>query len=115
MEAALRGVRGVLSEHREKVVSALLLGSFVALGWRSSEQQREIDGLEADKSALRAANSAMSATMWAWREELFALAAAPSPPISASRLRRIYGEEDVAPPAPRQPGSDSEEESISIA
>ena len=46
MEAALRGIRGKLTEHREKVVSALLLGSFLALGWRSVEQQREIEGLE---------------------------------------------------------------------
>ncbi|KAL6606653.1 hypothetical protein ACP70R_042306 [Stipagrostis hirtigluma subsp. patula] len=114
MEAALRGVRGKLAEHRERVISALLLGSFVALGWRSSEQQREIDGLEAEKSALRAANASMSSAMWAWREELFALAAAPSPPISAARLRHIYGEEEPAPPAPKQPGSD-DEEPISIA
>ncbi|TVU19063.1 hypothetical protein EJB05_35192, partial [Eragrostis curvula] len=87
MEAALRGIRAKLTEHQEKVISGLLLGSFVALGWRSSEQQREIDGLEAEKNSLRTANS-MSAAMWAWREELFALAAAPSPPIS-TRPRRL--------------------------
>ena len=105
MEAALRGIRGKLTEHREKVVSALLLGSFLALGWRSVEQQREIEGLEAEKNSLRAANASMSTAMWAWREELFSLAAAPSSPISVSRLRHIYGEEEVAPPAaPKQPG-----------
>ncbi|KAK3131614.1 hypothetical protein QOZ80_6AG0508820 [Eleusine coracana subsp. coracana] len=115
MEAALRGIRAKLTEHQEKVISALLLGSFVALGWRSSQQQREIDDLEAEKSSLRAANTSMSAAMWAWREELFGLAATPSPPITTSRLRHIYGEEEPAPPAPKQPGSDAEEESISIA
>ncbi|TVU12589.1 hypothetical protein EJB05_46240, partial [Eragrostis curvula] len=115
MEAALRGIRAKLTEHREKVISGLLLGSFVALGWWSSEQQREIDDLEAEKNSLRAANSSMSSAMWAWREELFALAAAPSPPISTSRLRHIYGEEEPAVPAPKQPGSDAEEETISIA
>ncbi|CAN6202530.1 unnamed protein product, partial [Urochloa humidicola] len=115
MEAALRGIRGKLTEHREKVVSALLLGSFVALGWRSSEQQREIEGLEAEKRSLRDANAAMSTAMWGWREELFSLAATPSSPISASRLRHIYGEEEPAPPAPKQPGTDAMEESVSIA
>ncbi|XP_062228050.1 uncharacterized protein LOC133926242 [Phragmites australis] len=115
MEAALRGIRGKLTEHREKVISGLLVGSFVALGWRSSEQQREIDGLETEKNSLRAANASMSAAMWAWREELFSLAAAPSAPISTARLRCIYGEEEPVPPAPKQPGSDAEEESVSIA
>jgi hypothetical protein len=107
MEAALRGIRAKLTEHREKVISGLLLGSAVALGWKSSEQQREIQSLLAEKSSLRATNASMSAAMWAWREELFALAAAPSSPISASRLRHIYGEEEPAPlaPAPAPPGN----------
>ncbi|EER87849.1 hypothetical protein BDA96_10G045500 [Sorghum bicolor] len=115
MEAALRGIRAKLTEHREKVISALLLGSFVVLGWRSSEQQREIEDLLAEKRSLRATNASMSAAMWAWREELFSLAAAPSSPISLSRLRHIYGEEEPAPPASKLPGSDAGEESISIA
>jgi hypothetical protein len=102
--AALRGIGAKLSENREKVTSALLLGSFVALAVRSSEQQRELDDLEARKASIRAANSAMSSAMWAWREELFALAAKPSPPITAARLRHIYGEEEPALPAPKQPG-----------
>lgn len=102
--------------NHEKVTSALLLGSFVVLGWRSWEQQHEIDELEARKASLRAANTAMSSAMWAWREELFALAAAPSPPISASRLRVIYGEEQPpASPASKKPGADAEEEPFAIA
>ncbi|KAI4999947.1 hypothetical protein ZWY2020_004536 [Hordeum vulgare] len=76
------------------VTSALLLGSFVALAFRSSEQEDEIEELEARKSSLRVANSAMSSIMWAWREELFKLAAMPSTSITAARLRHIYGEED---------------------
>uniref|UniRef100_K4A370 Uncharacterized protein n=1 Tax=Setaria italica TaxID=4555 RepID=K4A370_SETIT len=36
--------QGKLTEHWEMVVSALPFGSFLALGWRSAEQQRE--GLE---------------------------------------------------------------------
>lgn len=56
----------------------------------------------------------MASAMWAWREELFALAASPEPPITAARLRDIYGEEEPDLPAPDlPPGSDSEE-SISI-
>jgi hypothetical protein len=98
MAAALRGIGAKLSGNREKVTSALLLGTFVVLAVRSSEQQRELDDLEARKSSIRAANSAMSSAMWAWREELFALAATPSPPITAARLRHIYGEEE--PPLP---------------
>ncbi|XP_044946661.1 uncharacterized protein LOC123395688 [Hordeum vulgare subsp. vulgare] len=88
----------------EKVTSALLLGSFVALAFRSSEQQGEIEELEARKSSLRAANSAMSSTMWVWREELFKLSAMPSLPIIATPLRHIYGEEDLAIPALKTSG-----------
>uniref|UniRef100_A0ACD6ACF5 Uncharacterized protein n=1 Tax=Avena sativa TaxID=4498 RepID=A0ACD6ACF5_AVESA len=113
--AALRGLRTKLSENSEKVTSALLLGSFVVLAVRSSEQQRELDDLEARTSSIRAANSAMCSTMWAWREELFALAAKPSPPITASRLRHIYGEQEPALPATNQEGSDDEVESFTIA
>lgn len=113
--AALRGLRAKLSGNSEKVTSALLLGSFVVLAVRSHEQQGEIDDLEARKASLRASNSAMSSTMWAWREELLALAAKPSPPITAARLRRIYGEEEPALPAPKLEGSDDEDESIMIA
>ncbi|XP_044956637.1 uncharacterized protein LOC123407536 [Hordeum vulgare subsp. vulgare] len=112
--AALRGIGAKLSANPEKVTSALLLGSFVALGFRSSEQQGEIEELEARKSSLRAANSAMSSTMWAWREELFKLAAMPSPPITAARLRHIYGEEDLAIPAPKPSGPDAEEEPVPL-
>uniref|UniRef100_A0ACD5XQI5 Uncharacterized protein n=1 Tax=Avena sativa TaxID=4498 RepID=A0ACD5XQI5_AVESA len=111
--AALRGIRAKLSENSEKVTSALLLGSFVALAVRSSEQQRELDDMEARTSSIRAANSAMSSTMWAWREELFALAAKPSPPITAARLRHIYGEEE--PPMEQGSDDDEEVESITIA
>ncbi|KAL5211284.1 hypothetical protein ABZP36_022131 [Zizania latifolia] len=115
MAGVVRGIGAKLAENREKVISALLLGSFVALGVRSWEQQLEIEDLEAKKSSIRATNTAMSSAMWAWREELFALAAAPSPPISASRLRDIYGEEEPVPPGAKQPGSDVEEESVSIS
>uniref|UniRef100_A0A8R7VIZ8 Uncharacterized protein n=1 Tax=Triticum urartu TaxID=4572 RepID=A0A8R7VIZ8_TRIUA len=89
-------------------------GGFRALASRSSEQQGEIDELEARKSSLRAANSAMSSTMWAWREELVKLAAMPSPPITAARLRHIYGEEDLAVPAPKPSGPDAEEEHVPL-
>ncbi|KAL6606648.1 hypothetical protein ACP70R_042301 [Stipagrostis hirtigluma subsp. patula] len=69
MEAALRGVRGKL------------LGSFLALGRRPSEQQREIDGLEA--------NGSVSTAMWAWREEHLALAAV------LSGTRRLSDKDDA--------------------
>uniref|UniRef100_A0A0D9WLX9 Uncharacterized protein n=1 Tax=Leersia perrieri TaxID=77586 RepID=A0A0D9WLX9_9ORYZ len=115
MAAILRAIGAKLAGHEEKVTSALLMGALAVLGYRSSEQQEEIENLEARKASLRADNSAMSSTMWAWHEELFALAAAPSPPISASTLRAFFGEEDPTPPAAsKQPGSNGEEESFSI-
>ncbi|EMS55559.1 hypothetical protein TRIUR3_05383 [Triticum urartu] len=52
--------------------------------------------------------------MWAWREELVKLAAMPSPPITAARLRHIYGEEDLAVPAPKPSGPDAEEEHVPL-
>ncbi|OAY85472.1 uncharacterized protein LOC109718019 [Ananas comosus] len=113
------GVARVLG-NKENVIHALLLGTFVVLGFRSEEQQRQIEALEAERSSLRAANSAMSAAMWSWRETLFRLADSPPPhPISLSRLRAIYGEDE--PPIPRAAddrtgsGGDDEEESISIS
>ncbi|XP_006655789.1 uncharacterized protein LOC102704065 [Oryza brachyantha] len=112
MAAVLRGIGAKLAGREEKVTSALLLASFVALGWHSWEQQHKIDDLEAKRASLRASNTSMSSAMWAWREELFALAAAPSPPISASRLRLIYGEEE---PASEEPGADAEKESFTVA
>ncbi|KAI4993688.1 hypothetical protein ZWY2020_008001 [Hordeum vulgare] len=72
------------------------------------EQQGEIEELEARKSSLRAANSAMSSTMWVWREELFKLSAMPSLPITAAPLRHIYGEEDLAIPALKPSGTGGE-------
>jgi uncharacterized small protein (DUF1192 family) len=93
----LRSLSAKLSTHREYVIHGLLLGSLVALGFRSAEQQKEIESLEAEKAALRASNAAASTAMWSWREELFRLAESDSPIISASRLRAIYGEEEPAP------------------
>ncbi|KAF3341543.1 hypothetical protein FCM35_KLT00181 [Carex littledalei] len=92
---ALRSLSTKLATiHREKVVHALLLGSMVAIGFRSDEQQKEIESLEAEKAALRASNTAASTAMWSWREELFRLAESDSRIISASRIRAIYGEEE---------------------
>ncbi|WOL09061.1 hypothetical protein Cni_G17814 [Canna indica] len=125
MEALRRLVSAATKS--ENVVSALLLGSFAALAFHSSEQQCEIDALEAEKASIRAAVSTMSSTMWACREDLFALASAADDPSSSSpqqpsiplsRLRAIYGEEE--PPSPSSPppsasGEVAARESISIA
>ncbi|KAJ3683632.1 hypothetical protein LUZ60_013859 [Juncus effusus] len=96
---AIKALSDKLFAHRENVVHVLLLGSFVALGFRSSEQQKEIDALEAEKAKLRSENAANSAAMWSVRESLFRLSEEESGRpviISASRLRAIYGEEEPA-------------------
>ncbi|PKA58996.1 hypothetical protein AXF42_Ash001089 [Apostasia shenzhenica] len=81
----------------DNLTSLFLAGSFVALSWRSSVQQREIDALEAEKSALQSGNRAMSSAVWEWHQYLFHLAKVdPSTaPIPLARLRAIYGEDDL--------------------
>ncbi|KAG1335416.1 putative UDP-glucuronosyltransferase 2B17 [Cocos nucifera] len=112
MEAVLR----VLGK-KDNVIHLLLLGTFAALGVRSFKQHKEIEALEAEKTSLRSANTAMASALWAWREHLFGLAEAdPSAsPISLARLRAIYGEDD--PAAADDPGTAeaAAEESITIA
>ncbi|XP_020594379.1 uncharacterized protein LOC110034463 [Phalaenopsis equestris] len=98
MEAARMKVMGFLG-NKDNIMNLLLAGAFAALSWRSYQQQREIDELEAEKLVLRSGNTAMSSTMWAWREHLFHLAEADpsSAPIPLARLRAIYGEEEKIP------------------
>lgn len=95
MESAKKKVMGVLAK-QDNVINLFLAGAFAALSWRSYMQQEEIDALEAEKLALTSGNTAMSSAMWAWRERLFDLAKADpsSTPISISRLRAIYGEDE---------------------
>ncbi|MQL69322.1 hypothetical protein Taro_001595 [Colocasia esculenta] len=83
---------------KENVVHLFLAGAFVALGVRSSAQQDEIDALEVEKESLRRSNKAMQKAMWDWRQSLFHLAESdPSnSPISLSKLRAIFGDEDAA-------------------
>ncbi|XP_072979515.1 uncharacterized protein [Typha angustifolia] len=121
MEALRNAVTRVFGS-KENVIHLLLLGSFVALGVRSAEQQHQIDELESERSALRAANTGMSTAMWSWRQHLFQLAdSSDSSPISLSRLRAIYGEgEPSASDFPlttekRDVREDGAEESIPIS
>ncbi|KAH0448468.1 hypothetical protein IEQ34_022268 [Dendrobium chrysotoxum] len=96
MEAARKKMMEFFGK-QENLMNLFLAGAFAALSWRSYQQQKEIDVLEAEKSALRSGNMAMSSTMWAWREHFFNLAEADpsSAPISLARLRAIYGEEEM--------------------
>ncbi|XP_008805778.1 uncharacterized protein LOC103718642 [Phoenix dactylifera] len=114
MEAVLRVVG-----KKDNVIHLLLLGTFAALGVRSFKQQQEIAVLEAEKTTLRSANTAMASAMWAWRQHLFGLAEGdPSEaPISLARLRAIYGEDDPAAADDQGAGevTATAEESITIA
>ncbi|KAK8914388.1 hypothetical protein KSP39_PZI024282 [Platanthera zijinensis] len=97
MEAAKKKVMGLFAK-QDNLINLFLAGVFAALSWRSHMQQEEIDALEAEKLALTSGNQAMSSAMWAWREHLFHLAEADpsSAHIPISRLRAIYGEEEMA-------------------
>ncbi|KMZ59721.1 hypothetical protein ZOSMA_65G00530 [Zostera marina] len=83
--------------HKENIVNVLLIGAFAILGARSVSQQNEIDALEVEKDGLQASNRKMQKSMWEWRESLQNLYEAnPSEsPISLSKLRSVYGEDDL--------------------
>ncbi|KAJ0964496.1 hypothetical protein J5N97_025634 [Dioscorea zingiberensis] len=95
MEAVRSMVMSVVG-NKDRVVSFFLVGAFAVLGFRSAEQQRKIEALEAEKELLRSGNKAMSSAMWEWRQHLFSLAESdPSAsPIPLARLRSIYSGED---------------------
>lgn len=74
------------------VIDVCLVGSFLALCYRSVTQQKDIEALEAEKNSLIRSNKAMKKAMWDWKQQLFAEASSESALVPLSRLKVIYGE-----------------------
>lgn len=97
MEVANRIVSAaVRAVNNNTVISVCLVGSFVALGVRSVNQQKNIEALEAEKDSLIKSNKAMKKAMWDWKQQLFAEADTHEALVPLSRLKAIYGEAPIA-------------------
>ncbi|XP_021900685.1 uncharacterized protein LOC110816699 isoform X1 [Carica papaya] len=115
MEAANKiGALATRLIDNKTAINVFLGGSFLALGVRSLNQQKDIEALEAEKESLIKSNKAIREAMWNWKQQLFAeaTAAADNALVPLSKLKAIYGEastpqsgdagkEDVKSPASR--------------
>ncbi|OWM67939.1 uncharacterized protein LOC116197319 [Punica granatum] len=99
MESANRLVGALMkATNNNTVIDVCLVGSFLALCYRSMKQQKDIKALEEEKNSLIKSNNAMKKATWDWKQQLFAEASsAESALVPLSRLQVIYGEA----PAPR--------------
>ncbi|XP_043720403.1 uncharacterized protein LOC122667964 [Telopea speciosissima] len=96
MEWASRAVSGAMrATNNNTVINLFLFGSFVALGIRSVNQQKDIEGLEAEKDSLVKSNKTLKKTMWDWKQQLYAEASDDSFPVPLFKLKAIYGEAPV--------------------
>lgn len=84
------------ASNNNTLINACLVVSFVTLGIRSSNQQKTIQALEAEKESLVKSNKAIRKTLWDWKQQLYAEASTDSALVPLERLRAIYGE--VPPP-----------------
>ncbi|XP_015885674.2 uncharacterized protein LOC107421052 [Ziziphus jujuba] len=97
MEVANRIANAVIrAVNNNTVINVCLVGSFVALGVRSVNQQKYIEALEAEKDSLVKSNKAMKKTMWDWKQQLFAESESHEALIPLARLKAIYGEAPIA-------------------
>ncbi|XP_048497384.1 uncharacterized protein LOC104905519 isoform X2 [Beta vulgaris subsp. vulgaris] len=81
-------------------IDIFLVGSFVALGVRSMNQQNLIEALEVEREALITTNKSIKKSMWDWKQQLYADASSPDTAIvPLSRLKAIYGEVVSVPSA----------------
>ncbi|CAL1412438.1 unnamed protein product [Linum trigynum] len=111
MEAANRLISAAMkAANNNTVINVFLVGSFVALGLRSSYQQRQLDALEAEKASLFSSNKSMKKSMWDWKQQLFAEASAGSSSIPLARLQAIYGYS----PAPQPTGEAVKEDAKKV-
>ncbi|KAJ4953569.1 hypothetical protein NE237_030401 [Protea cynaroides] len=93
MEWASRVLSGAIrASNNNTVINVFLLGSFVALGIRSFDQQKDIEALEAEKDSLVKSNKALKKTMWDWKQQLYAEASDHSFPVPLFKIKAIYGE-----------------------
>ncbi|CAH2036067.1 unnamed protein product [Thlaspi arvense] len=100
----------LLSEamNNNAVINTCLGVSFVVLGLRSDKQQKYVEALTEQKESLLKSNKEMKVTMWEWKQQLFAEAAASSGVVvPLSTLKAIYGEVTTT----TQPGDTVREES----
>ncbi|RZC94520.1 hypothetical protein C5167_026251 [Papaver somniferum] len=98
MEWARKAVGVVESaSSNNKVINVFLVGVFGALCYRSVNQQKLIEALEVEKSALLQTNKSLKKSMWDWKQSLFADASDDeSSPLSLSKLKIIYGEAPIS-------------------
>lgn len=97
MEVANRIANAVIrAVNNNTVINVCLVGSFVALGVRSVNQQKYIEALEAEKDSLVKSNKAMKKTMWDWKQQLFAESESHEALVPLARLKAIYGEAPIA-------------------
>ncbi|XP_021900686.1 uncharacterized protein LOC110816699 isoform X2 [Carica papaya] len=95
MEAANKiGALATRLIDNKTAINVFLGGSFLALGVRSLNQQKDIEALEAEKESLIKSNKAIREAMWNWKQQLFAeaTAAADNALVPLSKLKAIYGE-----------------------
>lgn len=98
MESASRLVGALMkATNNNTVIDICLVGSFLALCYRSVKQQKDIEAMEAEKNTLIKSNKDMKKAMWDWKQQLFAEASSESALVPLSRLKVIYGES----PAPQ--------------
>ncbi|KAH7524517.1 hypothetical protein FEM48_Zijuj06G0127800 [Ziziphus jujuba var. spinosa] len=91
MEVANRIANAVIrAVNNNTVINVCLVGSFVALGVRSVNQQKYIEALEAEKDSLVKSNKAMKKTMWDWKQQLFAESESHEALVPLARLKAIY-------------------------
>lgn len=107
MERASRAIGAAVSQaasNRNTVITVLIASSFVGLCFRSAKQQRDIEGLEAQKDSLAKSNNAIKRTLWDWKQQLLSESSSASDPvIPLHRLKSIYGEA-VQPTTPTPTG-----------
>lgn len=78
-------------------INVILASTFAALTYRSWNQQKSIEDLEAERDSLIKANKAIKKTIWDSKQQLYAEAQSDSALIPLARLRAIYGEAPVPP------------------
>ncbi|KAM7260138.1 hypothetical protein ACFE04_015879 [Oxalis oulophora] len=83
--------------NNDSVIDACLMGSFTVLCVRSYKQQKDIEGLEAEKASLLTINKAMKKTLWTWKQQLYAEAESDSALVPLDRIKAIYGEANAPP------------------
>ncbi|KAL5704342.1 hypothetical protein ACHQM5_022784 [Ranunculus cassubicifolius] len=100
MEIVGRAMDAILrAANNNIVINTFLLGSFGALTIRSMNQNKIIEALEIEHDSLLKSNKSMKRSLWDWKQQLYAEAAADekNSPVPLGRIREIYGEAPTVP------------------